>query len=68
MNLWYLDTIVVHNRRLINVVSSRSGKYTFLETAELGEQNSDRAIEPPDAPTSRFGAAERRWEPAPDTH
>jgi peptide/nickel transport system substrate-binding protein len=34
-NLWYLDTIVVHNKRLINVVPAPSGKYTFLETAEL---------------------------------
>jgi peptide/nickel transport system substrate-binding protein len=35
INLWYLDTIVVHNRRLTNVVPSPSGKYTFLETAQL---------------------------------
>ncbi|MGA7340080.1 MAG: ABC transporter substrate-binding protein [Terracidiphilus sp.] len=34
-NLWYLDTIVVHNKRLAHVVPSPSGKYTFLETAEL---------------------------------
>jgi peptide/nickel transport system substrate-binding protein len=34
-NLWYLDTIVVHNRRLTNVVPSSSGSYSFLETAEL---------------------------------
>jgi peptide/nickel transport system substrate-binding protein len=34
-NLWYIDTLVVHNRRLTNVVPSPSGKYTFLETAEL---------------------------------
>jgi peptide/nickel transport system substrate-binding protein len=35
VNLWYLDTLVVHNRRLTNVVPSPSGSYTFLETAEL---------------------------------
>ncbi len=35
INLWYLDTLVVHNRRLTNVVPSPSGSYTFLETAEL---------------------------------
>lgn len=35
INLWYLDTISVHSRRLTNVVLSPSGKYTFLETAEL---------------------------------
>ena len=34
-NLWYLDTIVVHNRRLTHVVPSQSGSYTFLETAQL---------------------------------
>ena len=34
-NLWYLDTVVVHNRRLVNVIPSPSGKYTFLDTAEL---------------------------------
>lgn len=37
INLWYLDTVVVHNRRLTNVVPSPSGKYTFLETAELAD-------------------------------
>jgi peptide/nickel transport system substrate-binding protein len=35
LNLWYIDTLVVHNRRLTNVVPSPSGNYTFLETAEL---------------------------------
>jgi peptide/nickel transport system substrate-binding protein len=35
INLWYLDTLVVHNRRLTNVTPSPSGSYTFLETAEL---------------------------------
>ena len=35
VNLWYMDTIVVHNRRLTEVVPSPSGSYTFLETAEL---------------------------------
>jgi peptide/nickel transport system substrate-binding protein len=35
INLWYLDTIVVHNRRLTNVIPSPSGKYTFLATAAL---------------------------------
>jgi len=34
-NLWYLDTVVVHSRRLTNVVPSPSGSYSFLETAEL---------------------------------
>src|SRR5208337_3081486 len=35
INLWYRDTIVVHNRRLIHLVPTQSGSYTFLETAEL---------------------------------
>jgi peptide/nickel transport system substrate-binding protein len=35
INLWYRDTIVVHNRRLTHVVPSPLGSYTFLETAEL---------------------------------
>jgi peptide/nickel transport system substrate-binding protein len=35
VNLWYLDTVVVHNRRLTHVIPSPSGSYTFLETAEL---------------------------------
>src|SRR5580698_4312273 len=34
-NLWYLDTVVVHSRRLTNVIPSPTGRYTFLETAEL---------------------------------
>jgi peptide/nickel transport system substrate-binding protein len=35
INLWYRDTVVVHNQRLTGVVPSPSGNYTFLETAEL---------------------------------
>ncbi len=35
INLWYRDTIIVHNRRLTHVVPTPSGSYTFLETAEL---------------------------------
>jgi peptide/nickel transport system substrate-binding protein len=35
INLWYLNTIVVHNSRLTNVVPAASGSYAFLETAEL---------------------------------
>jgi len=35
VNLWYRDTIVVHNRRLTRVVPSPAGSYTFLETAQL---------------------------------
>jgi peptide/nickel transport system substrate-binding protein len=35
INLWYRDTVVVHNRRLTEVRPSPSGSYTFLETAGL---------------------------------
>jgi peptide/nickel transport system substrate-binding protein len=35
LNLWYRNTIVVHNRRITSVVPTPSGAYTFLETAEL---------------------------------
>ena len=35
VNLWYLDTVVVHNRRLTQVNPSASGSYLFLETAHL---------------------------------
>jgi len=38
MNLWYVDTLVVHNRRLTHVVPSPSDSYTFLETAELEQR------------------------------
>ncbi|MGO8759373.1 MAG: hypothetical protein ACLQG3_14735 [Terracidiphilus sp.] len=33
VNLWYLDTLVVHNRRLTHVVPSHSGSHSFLESA-----------------------------------
>ncbi|MGD0345133.1 MAG: hypothetical protein ABSA85_00165 [Terracidiphilus sp.] len=38
LNLWYITTLVVHNRRLTHVPPSPSGSYTFLETAELEER------------------------------
>jgi len=34
INLWYRDTIVVHNRRLTHIAPTPSGSYAFLETAE----------------------------------
>ena len=39
INLWYRDTIIVHNRRLTHVVPAPSGSYTFLETAEMASSN-----------------------------
>jgi peptide/nickel transport system substrate-binding protein len=35
INLWYRDTIVVHNKRLTHIVPTPSGSYTFLEGAGL---------------------------------
>jgi peptide/nickel transport system substrate-binding protein len=35
INLWYMDTVVVHNRRLTYVLPTPSGSFTFLEAAEL---------------------------------
>lgn len=35
INLWYRDSVVVHNRRLTHVQPTPSGSFTFLESAEL---------------------------------
>jgi peptide/nickel transport system substrate-binding protein len=35
INLWYLDTVIVHNRRLENVKISSSGNYDFLRDATV---------------------------------
>ncbi|WP_446744531.1 ABC transporter substrate-binding protein [Silvibacterium acidisoli] len=35
INLWYLDTVLVHNRRLTNMHTSPSGNYEFLRDAEV---------------------------------
>jgi peptide/nickel transport system substrate-binding protein len=35
INLWYLDTVMVHNRRLGGVQLSSSGNFDFLATATL---------------------------------
>ncbi|HEU5352490.1 MAG TPA: ABC transporter substrate-binding protein [Terracidiphilus sp.] len=37
INLWYQDTVIVHNRRLTHVTPEPSGSYRFLETAELAQ-------------------------------
>ena len=37
LNLWYLDTVVVHNRRLTHLKPNASGSYTFLETSQLDQ-------------------------------
>ncbi|MGD0831596.1 MAG: ABC transporter substrate-binding protein [Terracidiphilus sp.] len=35
INLWYRDTVIVHNRRLTHVFPTPSGSFTFLRTAVL---------------------------------
>jgi peptide/nickel transport system substrate-binding protein len=35
INLWYLDTVVVHSRRLEGVQTSPSGNFDFLRTATI---------------------------------
>lgn len=35
INLWYLDNVAVHNRRVKNLHLSPSGDYNFLKTVEL---------------------------------
>jgi len=37
INLWYRNTVVVHNRRLTQVTPTASGSYAFLETAVLSK-------------------------------
>jgi len=37
INLWYLDTVVVHNKRLQNVHTSPSGNFDFLKDATLAQ-------------------------------
>jgi peptide/nickel transport system substrate-binding protein len=36
INLWYLDNVLVHNRRVRNLQLNPAGNYDFLRTAELG--------------------------------
>jgi peptide/nickel transport system substrate-binding protein len=35
INLWYLDNVLVHSRRVTNLHLSPSGDYDFLTSAEL---------------------------------
>ena len=35
INLWYLDTVIVHNRRLENIQLSSSGNFDFLREATI---------------------------------
>jgi peptide/nickel transport system substrate-binding protein len=42
-NLWYLDNVLVCNRRVKNVTLGISGDYNFLKTAEIEGNGSNRA-------------------------
>jgi peptide/nickel transport system substrate-binding protein len=35
IDLWYLDNVMVHTRRVKNLKLNPSGNYDFLRTAEL---------------------------------
>jgi peptide/nickel transport system substrate-binding protein len=35
LNLWYLDTVVIHSKRLKDVTTSQSGNFEFLRTATV---------------------------------
>jgi ABC-type transport system substrate-binding protein len=37
INLWYRDTVVVHNQRLTHIAPTSSGSFSFLETAQLAD-------------------------------
>ena len=38
INLWFLDNVVVHTRRVRNLTMNPSGNYDFLKTAEISSQ------------------------------
>jgi peptide/nickel transport system substrate-binding protein len=39
IDLWYLDNVLVHNRRVLNLKLNPAGNYDFLRTAELAPEN-----------------------------
>ncbi len=39
INLWYLDNVLVHTRRVRNLKLNPAGNYDFLRTAELDSRN-----------------------------
>jgi peptide/nickel transport system substrate-binding protein len=39
INLWYLDTVVIHNKRLANVHTSPSGNFEFLRNAAVAQSS-----------------------------
>lgn len=38
INLWFLDNVLVHTKRVRNITLNPSGNYDFLKTAEIGSQ------------------------------
>jgi peptide/nickel transport system substrate-binding protein len=39
IDLWYLDNVLVHNKRVVNLKLNPAGNYDFLRTAELVTDN-----------------------------
>ena len=37
INLWYLDNVLVHNKRVVNLKLNPAGNYDFLRTAQLAK-------------------------------
>jgi len=58
INLWYLDNVLVCNRRVKNVTLSISGDYNFLKRAEI-EPGDRKVAQTPDFKTSRTAIAAR---------
>ena len=38
LNLWYIDNVLVHTRRVRNATLNPSGNYDFLKTVEMSSQ------------------------------
>jgi len=41
IDLWYLDNVLVHNKRVVNLKLNPAGNYDFLRTAELTPDNNN---------------------------
>jgi peptide/nickel transport system substrate-binding protein len=39
IDLWYLDNVLVHNKRVRNLTLNSAGNYDFLRTAEVTPQD-----------------------------
>jgi peptide/nickel transport system substrate-binding protein len=38
INLWFLDNVIVHTKRVHNITLNPSGNYDFLKTVEMSTQ------------------------------